>query len=186
MSITGFTYAQWNDLIVISNTMEFGHLTLRFVYPLDFSDIDDASKDVGKLNCYYADPDPQEGYKILTIAITNAYSGYEAYCDFTLKNIGTLPDHIEAVVITQTLGLEVGENYTDVNNNPVGWRFDDALTDEPVLYVYVYKDTHSSLVCNTLNRGDELQSKLSIRVTDNAKECQSYGFQVQVMYGQVP
>lgn len=184
MSITGFTYAQWNDTIVISNRMTFGHLTLRFVDPLDSWDKDDATKDIGKLNCYYTNPDPVEGYETLTVAITNAYPGYEAYCNFTLKNVGTLPDHIENVWITPGIGLEVSENYTDVNGNPIGWRLDDAITHETVLYVYIYKDA-LSLKCNILNGGDELQGKITVQVTDNAKQCHTYGFEVEIIYGQV-
>jgi hypothetical protein len=186
MSITGFTYAQWNDVIVVSNRMRFGDLTLRFVHPLDSWDNDDATKDVGKLNCYYTNPDPVEGYETLAVAITNAYPDYEAYCNFTLKNIGTLPDHIDKVLITPAIGLEVSENYTDVNNNPIGWSLDDAATHKPVLYVYVYDSTDSSLVCNTLDGGDELQGKATVQVTDNAKECHTYGFEVEIIYGQVP
>jgi len=56
MSITGFTYAQWNDVIVVSNRMRFGDLTLRFVHPLDSWDNDDATKDVGKRICEYTNP----------------------------------------------------------------------------------------------------------------------------------
>lgn len=185
MSITGFTYAQWNDVIVVSNRMRFGDLTLRFVHPLDSWDNDDATKDVGKLNCYYTNPDPEEGYETLAVAITNAYPDYEAYCNFTLKNIGTLPDHIDKVLITPETGLKIGENYTDANGNPIGWRLDDALTDEPVLYVRVDNYTDLSLVCNTLNGGDELQGKTTVQVTDNAKECHTYGFEIEIIYEQV-
>lgn len=187
MSISGFTYSQWNDVIVVRNTMEFGDLTLRFVHPLDCWDNDDATKDVGKCTCEYTNPDTVSGgFETLKISITNAYPGYEAYCNFKLKNVGTLPDHIDKVLITPETGLKIGENYTDTNGNPIGWRLDDAVTDEPVLHVYVYNYTDLSLVCNTLNAGDELQGEITVQVTDNAKECHSYGFEVKIIYEQVP
>jgi len=185
LSTTGFIYAQWNDIITVSNTMEFGHLTLRFVYPLTCWDIDDATKDVGKLNCDYTDPDPIEGYETLVVTATNAYPGYEAHCDFTLKNIGALTEHITEVIIIPGTGLEVGETYFDTNNNPIGWRLDNAVTHQPVLYVYVYKDTDLSLICISLDSGETLQGKMTVQVTDNAEECQTYSFTVEMNYEQV-
>jgi len=184
LSTTGFIYAQWNDIITISNTMEFGHLTLRFIHPLDYWD-NEATKDIGTLDCYYTDPDPVEGYEGLTVAINNAYPHYEAYCNFTLKNVGAVTEHIEGVIITPGTGLEVGFTYLDINSNPIGWQLDNAVTHQPVLYVYVYKDTDLSLICNPLDSGETLQGKMTVQVTDNAEECKTYGFQVDIDYEQV-
>jgi len=195
LSTTGFIYAQWNDIITVSNTMEFGHLTLRFVEPLDFWDIDDATKDVGKLDCYYADQDPVEGWETLVVTPTNAYPGYEAHCTFTLKNIGTLTEHVTEIIITPGTGLEIGETYYDANGNLIGWQLNNAVTHEPVLYIYLYNNTGMSLICNMLWPDDDpltpetepvtMEAELIVQVTDNAQECQTYSFTVEISYEQV-
>jgi len=195
LSILGFAYAQWNDVITISNTMEFGHLTIRFVEPLKFWDNDDTTKDVGKIYCEYVVPDPEGGFENLTVAITNAYPGYEAYCNFTLKNIGTMTEHIDDVVIIPGTGLEVGETYLDTNGKPIGWRLDDTLTKDTILYVHVYNRTSMSLVCNMIWPSDDpltpeiepviLEAKIVVLVTQNAQECHVYSFKVEIIDEQV-
>jgi len=194
LSASGFIYAQWNDLITISNTMEFGHLTLRFVEPLKCWD-NETTKDVGKLNCYYTDPDTPEGYKALTVAMDNAYPHYEAHCNFTLKNVGDMTEHITDVIITPGTGLEVGETYLDANGKPIGWRLDDTVAHQQVLYIYLHNNTGMSLVCNMLWSEDDLttpeiepvtmEAELIVQITENAQECNIYSFTVEMNYEQV-
>jgi len=183
MSTCGITYAQWNDVVEIRSRMRFGTYSLRFVSPLVFSDSDDATKDVGKCTCEYAVPDAESGgFETLEISITNAYPGYEAYCTFTLENVGSFSDHIYEIEIIPGTGLLVGETKYDTEGNPIGWRLDDFNTNEPLLQIYIYEDTDSSLVCNTLNPGDSLQGKVNVQVDENAQECHSYSFEVKILY----
>ena len=188
MSITGFTYAQWNDVIVIRNTMTFGYwgeLNLGFVDPLTCSD-NENTKDVATINCHYdeqvQDTDTLKWcYKKLIINIGNAYPGYEGYCTFTLENVGTLPLHINETVISDPNNILTWDPaqgaLVDANNNPI-----IKITTTP------------TLVCTTLQPEDnpdtpQLENKaefeMAIHITDYARECHIYNFQVEIMYEEV-
>jgi hypothetical protein len=185
LSISGFTYAQWNDVITISNTMTFGYwgdLNLGFVDPLTCSD-NENTKNVGTLNCYYdnliQDVDTLKwAYKELIIEIANAYPDYEVHCKYTLENIGRLPLHINETVISDP-------------NNILTWDpAQGALVDankKPIIKI----TTTPTLVCTTLQPEDDpntqqLENKaefeMAIHITDYAQECHTYAFQVQIKY----
>ena len=198
LSITGFTYAQWNDTIVISNTMTFGYwgdLNLVFVYPLTCTEYhtdpltaellegEYLGKDVGNSDCQYdyevTDTDTSKsGYKMLIITINNAYPSYEVHCNYTLENIGLLPLHINETVISDPNGI--------LTWDPAQGAIVDA-GGNPIINI----TTTPPLVCNTLQPEDDpntpqLENKaefeIAIHVTDNAQECHTYTFQVEIMY----
>ncbi|UCE28731.1 MAG: hypothetical protein JSV85_05495 [Candidatus Bathyarchaeota archaeon] len=198
MSITGFTYAQWNDTIVISNTMSFGYwgdLNMVFVYPLTCTEYhkdpstaelvegEYLGKDVGSSNCQYdyeiTDTDTgKRGNKTLIITISNAYPSYEVHCNYTLENIGILPLHINETVISDPDGT--------LTWDPV----QSALVDSggnPIINI----TTTPSLVCNTLQPEDDpnthqhenqAEFEMTIHATDNAQESHTYIFQVELIY----
>jgi len=184
LSISGFTYAQWNDTIVVSNTMTFDYwndsLNMGFVNPLICWD-DETTKDVGKFNCYYTDlktdsVTAKQANETLIITTTNAYPGYKVHCNFTVENIGTLPLHInETGISDDTGGLTFTGNGTsadpwigiDANGNPI---FNITITPE--------------VVCNNLSSGETLEFELTICITQNVEECHTYSFQVKIMYEQ--
>lgn len=179
-SACGIAYAQWNDVIEIHSTMEFGTNTLRFVDSPECWDNED-TKDVGECVCQYEDYD-SGGYNATVVTIGSAYPGYEGYCNFTIQNVGTLLNHIKGVRITPGTGLEVGYNYTDANGNPTGWQLNDSNTGEPAIYVYVYNVIELSLVCNRVVPKGELDGTIIIQVADGAGECQTYSFKVKIIY----
>ncbi|MDH5437280.1 MAG: hypothetical protein OEX76_00075 [Candidatus Bathyarchaeota archaeon] len=196
MSISGFVYAQWNDIIVVDCTMEFGDLNMGFVEPLICTEYytdpvtgqlfpgEYLNKDVGKPECNYTDhvtdiDTGKQGYKTLTITITNAYPSYKVHCNFTLENLGTLKLHINETEISDPDGVLTW----DPNLK--------ALVDaggKPILNITITPD----LVCKYLWANDDpltpdvepvkLQAEIAVHITQNAQECQTYFFQVKITY----
>ena len=177
LSISGFTYAQWNDTIVVKNTMTFGYWSdpnMGFVEPLNCLDNED-TKDVGECDCSYTDykVDSETGwdaYNTTIIIINNGYPGYEIYCNFTLKNIGNLPLHINKTVISDP-------------TNALTWNATlSALVDadgKPILNISIIPE---DLVCNKLSSGEMLEAEINIHITQNAKQCHTYYLQVEIAY----
>jgi len=183
--IFGFTYIQWNDTTPIASTLESNHLTLRFTEPLTFWDNEDI-RDVGNISCYYNDLDPDvEGYESLTIAINNAYPGFEGYCNFTIKNVGTITEHVINFTITLGSSLIVGSNYSDANNNLIGWQLNDSTTKEPAIYIYICNSTGMSLICNELEPEESNTGKIIIQIADGVQEYQTYSFKIEINCEQV-
>ena len=170
LSILGFIYAQWNDVVVIRNVMTFGDdPDMGFVDSLKCWD-NEAPKDVGKYGCYYAELiTGTEAYKTLIININNAYPDYEVHCNFTVENVGTLPLHINGTVIYDPTGA-------------LTWNSTlSALVDadgKPILNILVTPD----LVCNNFLSGEKLEAEIAVHITQNAQECHVYYFQVEIAY----
>ena len=179
LTVLGFTYAQWNDTITISSTMQFGQwndesLNMGFVDPLNCSD-NENTKDVGECVCSYTDykvdsETPMGGYNTTIIIINNGYPGYEVKCNFTLKNIGNLPLHINKTVISDP-------------TNALTWNATlSALVDadgKPILNISIIPE---DLVCNKLSSGETLEAEIDIHITQNAKQCHTYYLQVEIAY----
>lgn len=198
LSILGFGYAQWNDTITISNTMTFGQwgdLNMGFVQPLTCTEyhIDPTTeklvngeylgKDVGRFECRYDDEvtDTDTGKsanKTLIITLHNAYPSYEVHCNFTVENIGRLPLHINETVISDPNGI-------------LTWDPDqNALVDadgNPIINITITPE----LICNKLEPEDnpatpwpdnKAEFEMAIHITQNAEECPTYTFQVEIMY----
>ena len=169
MSVSGFAYAQWNDVIVVRNTMTFGDPGLGFVKPLKCWD-NEATKDIGKFDCYYTDPiTGNEVYQTLIININNSYPSYEVHCNFTVENVGTVPLHINGTDIYDPTGA-------------LTWNSTlSALVDadgKPILNILVTPD----LVCNNFSSGEKLEAEIAVHITQNAQECHVYYFQVEIAY----
>ena len=180
LSILGFVYAQWNDVIVVRNRMTFGTLTIRFTTPLKYWDNDDATKDVGKLDCYYTDPDPVEGYKTLIILIDNAYPSYEAHCNFTLKNIGSLTSRIVAISILDPTG-ELNWMWTVPGTEGFLWKdFNGNGVYDPNEEIMNF--TITNLIDVELDPSESIEAKIVVHTTDNAQECHTYSFKVEINY----
>lgn len=182
LSISGFTYAQWNDVIVISNTMTFGSWTIRFVDPLECSD-SEVAKDVGQFDCNYADEDPSAVgcFNKLVIVVSNAYPSYVVDCSFTLKNIDSLTSEtIQDVNISDDSG-ELEWLWTTEHTEGFLWKdFDGDDTydaGEEIIYV-----TITELVNVELGPNETMAAHIVVHIADNAEECQEYGFEVEIIY----
>ena len=197
LSILGFVYAQWNDIIIVSTTMRFGDLNMGFTkqepptcteYHIDpvtgqLVHGEYLDKDVGKTECYYTVPKEdgetgKEAYAMLVITITNAYPSYEVHCNFTLENIGLLPLHINETIISDRSGV--------LSWDPVQGALVDA-TGKQVLRIVITPE----VVCNRLEPEDDLATpwldnkaefEMAIHVTENAEESKQYTFQVEISY----
>lgn len=194
MSISGFTYAQWNDTVVVSSTMTLGQwndtLNMGFVYPLNCTEYhtdpytgklmpgEYLGKDVGKYECKYKDLVTDLGTgisanKTLNITITNAYPGYEVHCNFTVQNIGQLPLHINETVISDPTGTLTWNSTLSALVDP---------DERPVIHITITPD----LVCNNLSSEEKMWFVLIIDITQNAEECHTYNLQVIIMYEEAP
>jgi len=176
MSITGFTYAQWNDTIVIRNTMTFGYwndtLSMGFVEPLNCVD-NEVTENVGECNCHYADykidnRTGMDGYNTTIMIINNGYPGYEVHCNLTLQNIGTLALHINRTVISDPTSV-------------LTWNATlSALVDtggKPILNINM-----TALECKELASGETLKVQIRVGMTQNTEQCHTYRFQVRIVY----
>ena len=186
MSISGFTYAQWNDIIVVNTTMTFGALNMGFVDPLTRSDNEDA-KDVGTIDCHYEEyvQDTDTGkwsYRKLVTEIANAYPGYEGYCTFTLENVGTLELNITDIVVSDpTNTLKWVEDPT----NPAKGVLVDKTTDKVILNLELTPNPVGKQLEAQPYTPTTLEVTLCLHVNQDAEECHTYSFQVEIIYEQV-
>lgn len=185
-SICGIAYAQWNDVITMSTKMTFGNMKLAFVDPVTCGEYhEDPStgqimpgeykgKDVGRFQCDYDQPiQDGEGYTVLVANLFNAYPGYAVQCNFTLKNTGSLPLHINDTQIydpTLTLEWEQGQG-----------ALIDPDTGEPIIKI----DFEPELVCNILEPAASAKFVMTIRIFEGAEECNTYNFEVDISYEEV-
>jgi hypothetical protein len=182
LSISGFTYAQWNDVIIISNTMTFGSWTIRFVGPLDCSENENA-KDVGQFDCYYTDEDPSAvgSFNKLVIIMSNAYPSYLVDCGFTLKNIDSLASETILDVNISDGSGELEWIWTTEHTEGFLWKdFDgNGIYDvgEEIIYV-----TITELVNVKLDPDETIAAQIVVHTADNAEECQKYGFEIEIVY----
>jgi len=206
LSMTGFIYAQWNDVITITNTMTFGTENMGFVGQPECIEYHEdpltgqlvlgeyQGKEVGNCECEYQElktdlETGEQGYDKLVIILNNAYPDYISHCTFTLKKLGTLPVHITGVIVT-------GKDETE--SKVLSWVPDPTDPDKgelqedgkPILNI----DITPNLPCNKL--GDNLltpeiepsalEAEIAVQVTQNAKEGHVYTFTVIINYEVVP
>jgi hypothetical protein len=182
MSVSGFTYAQWNDVIIISNTMTFGSWTIRFVDPLEFSD-NEATKDIGQCNCYYTDEDltAAQCYSKLVITMSDAYPSYSVDCNFTLKNIDSLTSETILDVNISDAGGQL--EWTWKTEHTEGFLTKDFDGDgeydagEEIIHI-----TITELVNVELEPEETFPANIVIHIVDGAEECQAYSFEVRILY----
>jgi hypothetical protein len=192
MSITGYTYAQWNDTVVVSNTMTFGQFApeIGFVHPLECMEYHtDATgqliegeyegKEVGDFQCDYDDPIiATDAYDRLAIGINNAYPGYEVHCNFTLTNIATYTVQIVSVNITDPNSKLA---WQEDPLNPVHYEGID-IRGLVVVNLYLYEESAGEpLKGITLNPDDTKPCVLIIEIEQDAEESTTYNFQIEIM-----
>ncbi|GAF97218.1 unnamed protein product [marine sediment metagenome] len=153
--------------------------TIRFVNPLNYSD-NEGARDICQLNSSYSDEDPSEGWMKLTLELRNAYPGYEAYCTFTLKNIGDATDRIEAITVSDKTE-NLNWTWTSQHTNGYLWKdFDGDNTFDPG--EEVIEITITELHGLELISGETFSAQLDIKITDNAEQIQPYSFEIDILY----
>ena len=159
LSIVGFAYAHWSDIIKINGEVRTGVLTVGFTEIVRDWDKEDyylnvpaaappgwEYKDVGTTKCTlllpYTEPKTDKTvYKKLHMFMNNTYGCYWGLNKFTIDNAGTVPAHIANVTMTPGAGLVISAFLIDqVSGEIYGWVLDDAATGDEILNVWLYKE----------------------------------------------
>lgn len=147
LSVVGFVYAHWGDMVTIEGTVDMGSVTFgftRIVAEWDYEDYAWAEypeKDTAEGVCTLSEEvtDTHTGltvYKLLTFTITNAYPQYWAINKFTLDNAGTIPVKIQRVTII------LPDGFTAVGNPDFPGAMWDIVDPrgEIVYNIWLYKE----------------------------------------------
>lgn len=142
LSVAGFVYAHWSDMVTIDGTAEMGSLTFGFgrvVADWD-SEVYTNDKDVGDTNCTLSMPETDKhtgktAYQLLTFNITKGYPQYWGINKFTLNNSGTIPVVIQNVTIILPTGFYKVEN---ASYPGAMWEIKNATNDKAVYNIWLY------------------------------------------------
>lgn len=100
LAMTGVAYGHWSKVITVSGTVESGTLNLIIVAgsPSDGdTGIDPGyDKDIADTTIVI---DPDDNQKAI-ITITNAYPSYSVIWHLTIRNVGTIPAKLQAIIVT--------------------------------------------------------------------------------------
>jgi len=155
------------------------HNTIRFIKPLVCSD-NETTTDVGKFNCSYQNKDPDEGWKTLSIELSNAYPGYSVHCNFTLKNIGNQTDTVETVTVTDLTG-DLKWQWTNSYTEGSLWKDNNGNNaydpTEEVINI-----TLTELPGKSLTSNETMQAQIDVTIAENAQQNQAYNFQITLTY----
>ena len=195
LSVAGFAYAHWTDVIYINGTVEMGSLTFGFTKLVlvedgkmdywknvfDYNVIKPEPKPVGEVTAWldeeYTDVHSQKTvYKKLWINITNAYPEYVAQVTYTLDNGGTIPldVHMYCVVISTGDGLTYGWEDTDGDgkNDCIVARNADG---EAVINIWFEPFFFGQIdPCNSV------EQTIIIHLKQPAEECHTYKFEIMI------
>jgi hypothetical protein len=204
LSMVGYAYAAWYDMVYIKGHVEMGSLTLAFDYvelpectekhwnedhtqkiPGEYKE-----KDVGDCDAWFEEEITDEhsgkpGYKKLVIVVDNAYPQYIVHTTFKLHNIGTIPIHIVEYEITgakyDSTGAQVGVLYwVDPDEDFIGGLFEDrdgdGAPDTEVINLEITNDLQYKQIdpCNTDKQEMDMDFK------QEASECHTYKIWVTV------
>ena len=191
LSIFGFAYAHWSDMVTIEGTVEMGSLTLAFD-PDEILGYEDnegllpVPKDIGWAEIYY-DPasyvedvhTTKDGYKILVFVIHDAYPQYEVhFTTVVLHNIGTVPLHIIDVDVWDPSGVLNWEWITPPPATPAtGFFWKDFNgngsydADEEIMNVDIV-----NFVSIQLDPCESTKGEVDIDFKQSAEECHTYYF----------
>ena len=149
LSVAGFAYATWSDMVTIDGTANMGSLTFGFTRIVADWDSENWNewnglpwKEVGEGVCTLSieEQDPhtlKTVFKLLTFTITNAYPEYWAINKFTLDNAGTIPLCISKVTLTLPAGFTA---VPSVDYPGAMWEiYDDRTPAQLVFNLWLYK-----------------------------------------------
>ncbi|MEM3737478.1 MAG: hypothetical protein QXJ75_05290 [Candidatus Bathyarchaeia archaeon] len=168
--------AHWSDRVEIRDIVEMGSLTTGFTDILGCGDNEDLNmppKDVGSVECKLTVPetDTHTGktvYKKLDLVIGNVYPSYEAWCELTVDNAGTIPVVTKKITFTELTGA--------LTYDAVKRCFLDASGNE-ILDVVVDPDP----VGQQIDPCDSFKTRISIHAKQGAEQCHTYAFEVEVV-----
>jgi hypothetical protein len=94
LAVLGLGFARWTETLNIEGTVSTGNLDAQFV-SLNCYDDEPVAKDYSDIDCWVDESDPRK----LWITIKNAYPSINYYCEFDLQNTGSIPFHVDSVVV---------------------------------------------------------------------------------------
>jgi hypothetical protein len=189
LSIAGFAYAHWSDEIKINGEIHMGSLTLAFIEiepPVEYYwkggvryPGEPMGKDVATTTSTLEEPitDPhsgKSGWKKLGITITNGYPEYEVHCTFIIDNIGTTPLDIVGFNIYDPTGT-----FTWVSTGVGIGYFTDA-SGKPMVDVELV----NTFIPYQLDPCNKDKMEIDIHLKEDALECHTYQFVVEILYSQ--
>jgi len=178
----GVGYAHWSDQLYVEGTVKGGELMVGFTeILLNETHVDPTTGD--KVPGEYLDKDVGEvtyvlegrrecvhtgkyGYEGVLVTITDAYPCYQAHITFVVENLGTIPVIFEGVTITDPT---------------------DELTYDPDLEALVDADgveiinfDFVNLIGVQLDYCEDTKAEVDVHIKQDAKECYSYQFRVDI------
>lgn len=197
LSIFGFAYAHWSDMVTIEGTVDMGSLTLVFDESeelfLTWADNEPGlpePKDVGwgEVNFDHASRvddvhTGKWGYKIMVFVIHDAYPQYEIrFTNVPVHNIGTVPLHITGITVwdpTDELNWEWTVPPPTTPSSGFFWKdFDgDEVYDpgEEVMNVSI-----KNFVSVQLDPCESIKGEVDIDFKQPAEECHTYSFMLTI------
>lgn len=196
LSLAGFVYAHWTDVIYINGEAHMGELIFGFteqygswdgkmVYfnnVFDYEIMYPEPKPVGTVECWLEVPEtsvhlpiPKTVYKELWINITNAYPEYVAWCNYSLDNGGTIPLDIYNYCVQ----IDTGDGLTygwedDVNGD--GWL--DLVVARNAAGEAVLNIWFEPMYAGQIDPCNHVDQRVVIHVKEPAEECHTYIFKL--------
>ena len=209
LSMFGFVYAHWSDMVTIDGTITMGSLALAFDYvepPLCQEYYPDPvtgilvageweGKDVGSIDCWYADyikdvHTLKEGWKTLIIEVDNAYPQYIVHTTFKLHNIGTVPINICEYVITgekrdSTTGVAIYDLlWYDPDGDYIGELWEDVDGDgvvDPAVDILVINLEITNALPYQIDPCETNKAQIDMDFKQEAEQCHTYTIHVTVL-----
>jgi len=194
LSVFGFVYAHWTDIMYIEGTVHMGSLTLVFD-PNEFLDYIDSEeiagdKDVGWAEIYY-DPATyvvdehtlKDGYTTLVLVVHAAYPQYEVhFTTVTVHNIGTIPFVVTGFNIYDPDGIL---HWTWTVPPPTSPAYGFFWKDFNINGIYdAGEEIINLLIKNFIGEQfDPCESKkgeIDIDFKQPAEECHTYHFNIEI------
>jgi hypothetical protein len=178
LSIAGFAYAHWTDLIKINGIVNTGTLNIGFVDVLcaDKEYKEDLPKDVADCDCWLDEEvtdvhTNKTGYKKLWVNITNAYPSYYCEVTFVLGNLGTVPGVFKNFTLIPTAPLDF------IKTSATTWEgIDTSMPGDPVVFNLEFVN----LMELQLDPCNKTKAELDIHFKQTAPECHSYEFEIEI------
>jgi len=187
LSVAGYAYAHWSDVIYINGTVHMANMTLAFTTqepPIIYEPPEPKGKDVGWTEAYYDglfqdDHTGKWGYEECIIIIHNAYPCYEVGVVFVVENIGLLPLHVYGWEITDPTGT--------LTWDPIKGALVDADGKEIInigIVDLVCKQIEPEDVPGTPEHENKAKAEIDLHIKQDALECHTYYFKVGILYEQ--
>jgi len=185
LSVAGIVYAHWTDSVQIEGTVHMGELIVGILDIKSIEDSDDLTKDPCDTTVTLDDPQmsvhhdpPQTVYHEMYVTVDNGYPQYWVKIKFDLKNAGTIPAHIIALTIVDIPGdEELVWQYDPLTDT---WEGKDPITLDPIINLYIRKQSGAPLVCNQLEPCTDEPCDLWFELKQPAKECHTYDFKIHI------